>query len=42
MKQDHETSEGVVAALWNRGATWEHKDTMRAHYPFLLKEEGMF
>ena len=23
-------------------ATWEHEDTMRANYPFLFEEEGMF
>ena len=32
--------------LWqHRGmeeATWEREDTMRANYPFLFEEEGMF
>ena len=32
--------------LWqHRGveeATWEHEDTMRATYPFLFKDEGVF
>ena len=32
--------------LWHhRGvekATWEHKDTMRARYPFLFKDGGMW
>ena len=23
-------------------ATWERKDTMRANYPFLFEDEGMF
>ena len=23
-------------------ATWEREDAMRANYPFLFKEEGMF
>ena len=36
----------LVKVLWqHRGieeATWEHEDTMRANYPFLFKEEGMF
>ena len=36
----------LVKVLWqHRGieeATWERKDTMRANYPFLFKEEGMF
>ena len=31
--------------LWqHRGveeATWEHKDTMRATYPFLFRDKGM-
>ena len=36
----------LVKVLWqHRGveeATWEHEETMRANYPFLLEEEGMF
>ena len=36
----------LVKVLWqHRGiekATWEREDTIRANYPFLLKEEGMF
>ena len=36
----------LVKVLWqHRGveeATWEHKDTMRATYPFLFKDEGMW
>ena len=36
----------LVNTLWqHRGieeATWEREDTMRANYPFLFKEEGMF
>ena len=32
--------------LWQYGgveeATWEREDTMRANYPFLFEEEGMF
>ena len=36
----------LVKVLWqHRGieeATWEREDTMRANYPFLFKEEGMF
>ena len=35
----------LVKVLWqHRGvaeATWERKDTMRATYPFLFKDEGM-
>ena len=34
----------LVKVLWqHRGveeATWERKDTMRATYPFLFKDEG--
>ena len=36
----------LVKVLWqHRGveeATWERKDTMRANYPFLFEDEGMF
>ena len=36
----------VVKVLWqHRGveeATWECEDTMRANYPFLFEDEGMF
>ena len=36
----------LVKVLWqHRGideATWEREDTMRANYPFLFNEEGMF
>ena len=36
----------LVKVLWqHRGveeATWEHKDTIRANYPFLFEEECMF
>ena len=36
----------LVKVLWqHRGieeATWEREDTMRANYPFLFEEEGMF
>ena len=36
----------LVKVLWqHRGveeATWELEDTMRATYPFLLKDEGAF
>ena len=36
----------LVKVLWqHRGieeATWEHEDTLRANYPFLSKEEGLF
>ena len=36
----------LVKVLWqHRGieeAKWEREDTMRANYPFLFKEEGMF
>ena len=32
--------------LWQHGeveeATWEHEEIVRANYPFLLKDEGMF
>ena len=34
----------LVKVLWQRRgveeATWEHKDTMSATYPFLFKDEG--
>ena len=42
MKQDHEASEGVMAASWNRGGNMGTQDTMRANSPFLFNEEGMF
>ena len=36
----------LMKVLWqHRGideATWEREDTMRANYPFLFNEEGMF
>ena len=36
----------LVKVLWrHRGvekATWEREDTIRANYPFLFEEEGMF
>ena len=36
----------LVKVLWQHReieeATWEREDTMRANYPFLFKEEGMF
>ena len=36
----------LVKVLWqHRGveeATWERKDIVRANYPFLFKDEGMF
>ena len=36
----------LVKVLWqHRGveeATWERKDTVRANYPFLFEDEGMF
>ena len=36
----------LVKVLWqHRGLeeiTWEHKDTMRATYPFLFKDESMW
>ena len=36
----------LVKVLWQHHGieetTWEHKGTMRANYPFLFKEEGMF
>ena len=36
----------LVKVLWqHRGveeATWEREDTMRATYPFLFEEEGVF
>ena len=36
----------LVKVLWqHRGveeATWECKDTMRANYPFLFEDEGIF
>ena len=36
----------LVKVLWqHRGvgeATWEGEDTVRANYPFLFEDEGMF
>ena len=36
----------LVKVLWlNQGveeATWEREDTVRANYPFLFKDEGIF
>ena len=36
----------LVKVLWQyRGVeetTWEHEYTVRANYPFLFKDEGMF
>ena len=36
----------LLKVLWhNRGveeATWEREDTIRANYPFLFEEEGIF
>ena len=36
----------LVKVLWqHRGvkkATWEREDTIRANYPFLFEEEGIF
>ena len=36
----------LVKVLWQHRevdkATWEREDTVRANYPFLFEEEGMF
>ena len=36
----------LVKVLWHhRGveeAIWEHEDTVRANYPFLFEDEGIF
>ena len=40
MTQYREASKGAMAAPRSGGVTWERKDTMRATYPFLFRDEG--
>ena len=38
--QDHEASEGAMAALGSGGVNVGDEDMMRATYPFLFRDEG--
>ena len=38
--QDREANEGAMEHRGVEESTWEREDTMRATYPFLLRDEG--
>ena len=40
--QDREASLGAMASHGVEESTWEREDTMRATYPFLFRDEGMW